>query len=379
MPILSIEIPWDPDITKIGGLLLTWHGLFTAIGIFAGVRLSLILAKVVDYDYDDAYTLALVGVPSGIVGARALFVIEHWSRFSGDPVAMIRLTEGGISIWGAILGGVGGALAFGLWKGYPIARGLDIASFGIILGQATGRLGDLVNGEHLANASDLPWAVFYTHLDSPAFVHSLAVGPHHPATTYELIGDLVILGALFVLMFGALWRRPGLTFFRLPDRLRGDALLPHLPARRLQRDVPARSARPAAGLAARGARLAARGLVLRDPRAIRGARAARAAAARRADVRRPAVTEAAPQVVLQVVLFSREGCSPCAHARDALRRLGREFAFELHERDVDVDAALAARYGDRVPVIAVDGREVSEGRIDAGAVRRALDGGVTRC
>ena len=155
MPILSIEIPWDPDITKIGGLLLTWHGLFTAIGIFAGVRLSLILAKVVDYDYDDAYTLALVGVPSGIVGARALFVIEHWSRFSGDPVAMIRLTEGGISIWGAILGGVGGALAFGLWKGYPIARGLDIASFGIILGQATGRLGDLVNGEHLGECERL--------------------------------------------------------------------------------------------------------------------------------------------------------------------------------------------------------------------------------
>ena len=80
------------------------------------------------------------------------------------------------------------------------------------------------------------------------------------------------------------------------------------------------------------------------------------------------MTEAAPQVVL----FSREGCGPCAHARDALRRLGREFAFDLHERDVDADAALAARYGDRVPVIAVDGREVSEGRIDAGAVRRAL-------
>ena len=82
------------------------------------------------------------------------------------------------------------------------------------------------------------------------------------------------------------------------------------------------------------------------------------------------MTEAAPQVVL----YGREGCSPCTHARDALRRLGREFGFDLHERDVDADAALAARYGDRVPVIAVDGREVSEGRIDAGAVRRALAG-----
>ena len=74
----------------------------------------------------------------------------------------------------------------------------------------------------------------------------------------------------------------------------------------------------------------------------------------------------------EVVLYGREGCAPCAHARDALRRLGREFAFELREHDVDADPALAARYGARVPVVAVGGREVSEGRLDTGAVRRAL-------
>ena len=74
----------------------------------------------------------------------------------------------------------------------------------------------------------------------------------------------------------------------------------------------------------------------------------------------------------RVVLYGREGCSPCAHARDALRRLGREFAFELREQDVDEDPALVARYGDRVPVVAVEGHEVSEGRIDSAAVRRAL-------
>ncbi len=74
----------------------------------------------------------------------------------------------------------------------------------------------------------------------------------------------------------------------------------------------------------------------------------------------------------EVVLYGREGCSPCVHARDALRRLGREFAFELREQDVDEEPALAARYGDRVPVVAVEGHEVSEGRIDSAAVRRAL-------
>ena len=201
VPVLFIEVPWGPVIAELGGLVLTWHGLFTAIGILVGVRLSLHLANIVGYDYDDAYALALVGVPSGIIGARLLFVIEHWAFFSENPGKIIMITEGGISIWGAILGGVGGALIFGLWKGYPVGRGLDISAFGLILGQAIGRLGDLVNGEHLARATDLPWGVIYTHKDSPAFAHSLAVGAHHPATTYELLGDLVIFSALFYFLF----------------------------------------------------------------------------------------------------------------------------------------------------------------------------------
>ncbi len=212
MPVLAIEIGWGPDLAQLGGLLLTWHGVFTAVGILAGVQLALQLAKMTGYDYDDAYTLALVGIPSGIIGARLLFVAEAWDYYGSNPGDIIRITEGGISIWGAILGGVGGALAFGLWRGYPAARGLDIAALGLILGQGIGRLGDLVNGEHLAKATDLPWGVIYTHPDSPAFVHSLTVGAHHPATTYEMIGDFLILALLFVVLFRVFWHRPGLTF-----------------------------------------------------------------------------------------------------------------------------------------------------------------------
>jgi phosphatidylglycerol:prolipoprotein diacylglycerol transferase len=213
MPVLAIEIPWSPNITSIGGYLLTWHGLFTAIGILAGVQLALRMGGVIGYDPDDAYTLALVGVPSGIVGARAMFVIENWDFYGNDLGQILAITEGGISIWGAILGGITGSLLFALWRGYPIARGLDIAGFGLLLGQAIGRIGDLINGEHLARATDLPWGVIYTNPNSPAFAHSLTVGPHHPATTYELLADLVILGVMFWLFLGPFRRRPGLTFF----------------------------------------------------------------------------------------------------------------------------------------------------------------------
>jgi len=211
--VLAIELPFDPNITEIGGFLLTWHGLFTAVGILVGVQLALWIARNTNFNEDDAYTLALIGIPSGIIGARLLFVVEHWDYYGQNLVDILALTEGGISIWGAVLGGVAGPLAFAIWRGWDIWKGLDCASVGLIAGMGIGRIGDLINGEHLSKATDLPWGVIYTHPDSPAFAHSIAVGAHHPATTYEMLGDFVIMGIAIYLVLGPLRRWPGLTFF----------------------------------------------------------------------------------------------------------------------------------------------------------------------
>lgn len=216
MPFLVITIPWDPTILTLGGLVLTWHGVFTAVGILAGVQIALRVGRTIRYSEDDAYSLALVAVPAGVVGARLLYVIEHWSFFSASPLEVFAINEGGISVWGAVLGGVLGGLAFALWRRYDVRGGLDIAGFGLILGLATGRIGDLINGEHLAKASSLPWAVVYSDPGSPAFAHSIAIGPHHPATTYEMLGMLVLLGLMFPLLT-RVRARPGITFFFFLD------------------------------------------------------------------------------------------------------------------------------------------------------------------
>lgn len=76
--------------------------------------------------------------------------------------------------------------------------------------------------------------------------------------------------------------------------------------------------------------------------------------------------------VPEVVLYTREDCRLCTHARDALRRLARDVEFELRAVDVDDDPDLVERYGESVPVVAIKGVEVSAGRIDVAAVRRAL-------
>ena len=209
-----IEISWDPRITDVGPFELTWHGVFTAVGIAAGVYLGAWIGRKQRITEDDAYSIALVGVPAGIIGARAMWVIENRERI--DSVGEIfRINEGGITVYGAVIAGVLAAAAYGAFRRLPVMRGLDAAVFGLLLGMAIGRIGDFINGEHIAKETSLPWGVIYTDPDSPGF-SLLQTGGHivrHPASTYEMIGDLLIMGVL-ALIFWRIWRaRPGVTFF----------------------------------------------------------------------------------------------------------------------------------------------------------------------
>lgn len=200
--LLSINIGMDPNVGEVFGLLITWHGVFTALGIMAGVWLAsqVALSPRIGIDLDTSYTLAMVVVFCGIVGARALYTLENYGDNPNidSVVDIFRITEGGISIYGAIVGGAIGGWAYGLRQRLPSAAGADAAVFGMMPGLAIGRIGDIINGEHFARVSDLPWAVTYSHPNSPAFFREAM----HPAVAYELIGDLVILGVLALL-----WQR----------------------------------------------------------------------------------------------------------------------------------------------------------------------------
>ncbi len=213
--LLSINIGIDPNLGEIAGALISWHGVFTALAILAGVWLSVRIAESprINIDPDDAYWAGMIIVACGIVGARALYVIENYgdSPSIDSVVDIFRITEGGISIYGAIIGGAIAGWAYGLKNRLRSAAGADAAAFGMLLGLAIGRIGDVINGEHLAKATDLPWGVVYTHADSPGFVHSFTVGATHPAVAYELIGDLVILGVI-ALMWTKLNVKSGVIF-----------------------------------------------------------------------------------------------------------------------------------------------------------------------
>jgi phosphatidylglycerol---prolipoprotein diacylglyceryl transferase len=206
---LTIDINIDPTMFEFGPFTLTWHGLFTAVGIIGGVSLSVWLAKKDGIPAEIGQEIALVGVPCAIVGARLFFVFEHWDRFGQDPVTIVtKITEGGITLYGGLIGGVLGGLVYSIWHKWPIGIGLDAAAPGMVLGQGLGRIGDLINGEHHATGTDLPWGFRYTN---PNTLGELGKAVHPTAGGYELVGDFVIC-AFLVFVARRYVRTPGWVF-----------------------------------------------------------------------------------------------------------------------------------------------------------------------
>ena len=148
---------------------------------------------------DDIDAIALWAIIAGIVGTRALHVIDKWPEiYAADPLLAPQIWRGGGAIWGGIIGGVAGG-AFAAWRhGISIRAVSDVGALGLILGQAIGRLANVINGEHTRVATDLPWAFLYTN---PATLAARELGetfPAHPAHLYELLADLVILAVLIL-------------------------------------------------------------------------------------------------------------------------------------------------------------------------------------
>ncbi|MBI3933041.1 MAG: prolipoprotein diacylglyceryl transferase [Acidobacteria bacterium] len=201
-----IEIYIDPNLAQLGPFTVSWHGLFTAVGLLVAMWLALRLATRMGVTEDDVLGVATWAVPGGIVGARLFHVIDQWGYYSQNPVQIFLLNEGGIAIYGAIIGGTATGILYATWRKLPIGRLADVGAFGLITGMAIGRLGDIINGEHHGKPTDGPWSVSYTHPntlgESGQAVH-LAVG-------YELLWDLAVFALL--VQFRRSVPRPGVLF-----------------------------------------------------------------------------------------------------------------------------------------------------------------------
>lgn len=191
-----IDIPFDPNVV-VGSFRMSWHSLFSLVGMIAGSLVSLRLARYLVKD-GRVYPFAIAVVVGGLAGARVAHIVDNPAIYGGDVLKMLDLSRGGIGTMGAPIGSsLGGLIACAVLR-LPAGFMFDITVIGIALGEAIGRVGDVINGEHHSIAcAGLAWCVRYTH---PATLGQAT--PVHPIGLYD---GLVMLG-IFVVLY-AYWRR----------------------------------------------------------------------------------------------------------------------------------------------------------------------------
>ncbi len=110
----SITIGMNPYLLDFGPLVLSWHGFLTFVAVAVSVFLVDRWGAREGLSADSIYSVAVWAIVGGVIGSRLLHVIDFWGEtYQHDPVKIIYVWQGGVTIYGAILGGfVGGALAY---------------------------------------------------------------------------------------------------------------------------------------------------------------------------------------------------------------------------------------------------------------------------
>ena len=147
--------------------------------------------------------VALFAVPAGVIGARIYHVITDWALYfshsdepghNWDPVAALKIWEGGLGIWGAIAGGAVGAWLAARHYGLRMRPLVDALAPGLLLAQAIGRWGNWFNQELFGKPTDLPWALEIDPEHRPAGYQDAET--FHPTFLYECLWNLGALGVL---------------------------------------------------------------------------------------------------------------------------------------------------------------------------------------
>ncbi|MCE5343644.1 MAG: prolipoprotein diacylglyceryl transferase [Eubacteriales bacterium] len=140
---------------------LPWYSVLMVSGILIAYLLGTREEKRLELPKDSMLDMVLVAVPCGIVGARLYYVLMSLDQFAANPISVLYIWEGGIAIYGAVIGGVIGVYLYCRVKKRSFAALLDIAAPGLVLAQAIGRWGNYFNREAFGPAITNPtWQFF---------------------------------------------------------------------------------------------------------------------------------------------------------------------------------------------------------------------------
>ncbi|WP_179389066.1 prolipoprotein diacylglyceryl transferase [Psychromicrobium silvestre] len=195
----SIPLPW-------GSLTIHAYALAILLGIIAALWLTSVRWKRRNPPAGSLWDIAIWAIPFGIIGGRLYHVFSSPDAYfgpgysgGGDPWRILRIWEGGLGIWGAVVLGVVGAWIGCRRAGVKLTALIDAAAPGLLLAQAIGRWGNYFNQELFGGPTTLPWGL-QVDPNNPNFPAGYAADTlFHPTFLYESLWNLIGVAILLLL------------------------------------------------------------------------------------------------------------------------------------------------------------------------------------
>ena len=189
----------EPIFLNIGSLCIRWYGVMAALGFIAGMALIQINRKFAKLTADQVCNIVMLGMISGVLGARIFYVVQNWSYYRLHPAAIIRIDQGGLVFYGGFI------LAFILIVIYlrkfcraDVIRTLDVMAPALAAAHSLGRIGCFLNGCCYGKPAQIFWAAAYPAGSEPYQKYGNL--PLHPVQIYEALLNIALAGVLFYLV-----------------------------------------------------------------------------------------------------------------------------------------------------------------------------------
>ncbi|MFQ5900397.1 MAG: prolipoprotein diacylglyceryl transferase [Thermodesulfobacteriota bacterium] len=193
-----------PLLFKLGPLEIRYYSLMYILAILVCFFLTRkeVKRKAISLTEDDIINFIMWVVLSGVLGARAYYVLFNWGYYGANPSEIPAVWHGGLAIHGGLIGGFTAAYLYLKRLNIPFWRMADIVAPAIILGQAFGRFGNFMNGDAHGTPTDMPWGIVFPETSIAGATTIQYYGrnlPLHPTMLYEMVINLSIF---LVLWFG---------------------------------------------------------------------------------------------------------------------------------------------------------------------------------
>ncbi len=201
-PGLNLDFTVCPVAFTIGSYKIYWYGIIIACGLLLAVAYAWKTAPRYNVDGGKLINCVLVGIVTGIIGARLYFCLFQWDYYSKNPIEILYINNGGLAIYGGIIGSMLGGLTVAKIQKMKLLPILDVAMVSFLIGQGIGRWGNFMNQEAFGTPTNLPWRMLSEG------TNNIAV---HPCFLYESIWCL--LGFVLLHFYGKYRQRYGGQIF----------------------------------------------------------------------------------------------------------------------------------------------------------------------